>query len=44
MVKDDVDMHSKGNFDRYWICNECDTGCIEKVRYNEVSDIIWQEE
>ncbi len=44
MIKDDVDVHSKGNFDRYWTCNKCDMSCVEKVRSNEVSEIIWIED
>lgn len=44
MILDDVDRHSKGNCDKYWICNKCNIGCVEKIRVNKDSAFFWQED
>lgn len=44
MILDDVDTHFKGNRDNYWICENCDTSCIEKIRNGEVVDTIISQE
>lgn len=33
MYKDDVDEKFKGCKDVYWICETCQTSCIEEIRY-----------
>lgn len=35
MKLDDVDYNFKGNQDNYWICDNCGTGCFEKIRYGK---------
>jgi len=35
MRLDDVDYNFKGNQDNYWICDNCGTGCFEKIRYGK---------
>lgn len=44
MIVDDVDRLSKGSYDKYWICNFCDTSCVEEVRSDMTTKISWQEE
>ena len=44
MRKDDVDYNFKGNYDIYWICDECNISCEEKVRYGKTINEIWSEE
>lgn len=43
MVVDDIDRHSNGNRDKYLVCKECDTGCVERIRNNVVVNIVWQD-
>lgn len=33
MYSDDKDVSFKGCFDEYWICPNCQTSCIEQVRF-----------
>lgn len=35
MIKDDIDYNFKGNFNTYWICEKCNTTCIEHVRFGK---------
>lgn len=44
MRLDDIDMHGKGNKDKYWICDLCNIGCCEEIRLNKESCFVWQEE
>lgn len=41
MRLDDVDFNFKGNKDNYYICDDCNCGAIEKIRYGKVIDIKW---
>ena len=41
MFKDDVDFNFKGNYDNYWICDNCCIGCVEKIRYGECFEVEW---
>lgn len=41
MRLDDVDFNFKGNQDNYWICDECNTSAIEKIRYGKSIKITW---
>lgn len=43
MIKDDVDFNFKGNYDNYWICENCFTSYIEKIRFGKQFEIIWDE-
>lgn len=42
--KDDVDYNFKGCYDTYWICDGCNIGCNEIVRYSKTINEIWSEE
>lgn len=44
MYLDDKDIHSKGNFDRYWNCESCMTGCVEKVMGGKPVKEYWHSE
>ena len=44
MCKVDTDYISKGNYDFYWECNICDTGCIEEIRFSHSCNVIWSSE
>ena len=44
MLLDDVDFNFKGNKDNYYICENCHTSCIEKIRYNKQVNVEWNEE
>ena len=35
MYLDDIDYRFKGCFDNYFICENCQTSCIEEVRFNQ---------
>ena len=35
MYLDSKDYNFKGNYDNYWCCNQCQTSCIEQVRFNQ---------
>lgn len=41
---DDVDYNFKGNQDNYWTCDNCNIGCMEKIRYGKSIKKIWSEE
>lgn len=41
MRLDDVDFNFKGNKDNYWICDDCKTSCIEKIRYGKQIKVEW---
>ncbi len=44
MYLDDKDYNFKGNYDNYWCCNKCDTGCVEQVRFGQSFKEIWHSE
>lgn len=44
MFKDDVDFNFKGNYDNYWLCDNCKTSCIEQFRFGHEFKVIWYEE
>lgn len=35
MKKNDVDFRFKGNKNVYWLCEQCLSECIEKIRYGK---------
>lgn len=35
MYMDDKDYRFRGNYDVYWNCPNCQTSCIEEVRYGQ---------
>ena len=35
MILDDRDYRFKGNMDKYWICENCYSSCIEEIRFNQ---------
>ena len=35
MYLDDIDFRFKGCFDNYFICENCQTSCIEEIRFNQ---------
>ena len=41
MYSDDKDVSFKGCFDEYWICPNCQTSCIEQVRFAQSFKEIW---
>lgn len=44
MYEDDRDRRFKGNYDIYWSCPNCQTSCIEEVRFNQSFKEIWHSE
>ena len=44
MLLDDKEIRFKGNRDNYWICENCQTGCIEQVRFGQSFKEIWHSE
>lgn len=44
MRLDDVDLIFKGNKDNYYICDKCNTTCVEKIRYSKQMGVKWYEE
>lgn len=44
MRLDTKDRHFKGNYDNYWICDNCLTSCIEEVRFSQSFNEIWHSE
>lgn len=44
MYLDDRDTNFKGNYDNYWLCENCQTSCIEQVRYSQTFKEIWHSE
>ena len=44
MFLDDKDFNFKGNYDNYWCCEECQTSCIEQVRFGQPCKELWHSE
>lgn len=44
MYLDDIDYNFKGCFDNYFICKNCQTSCIEEVRFNQSFQEHWHTE
>ena len=44
MYLDDKDFNFPGCYDDYWNCPECQTSCIEAVRYNQRFKEYWHTE
>lgn len=44
MYLDDKDYNFKGNYDNYWVCEKCQTSCIEQVRFGQSFKEIWHSE
>lgn len=38
------DTNFKGNYDNYWVCEKCQTSCIEQVRFGQPFKEIWHSE
>ena len=41
MYLDDKDFNFKGNYDDYWVCDNCNSSCVETVRYNKTTKEYW---
>lgn len=39
MKLDDVDFNFKGNKDNYWLCEQCGSSAIEKIRYGKSMNV-----
>ena len=44
MYQDDVGFNFKGNYDIYWNCPNCQTSCIEEVRFGQKFKERWHSE
>ena len=44
MYLDDEDFNFKGNKDKYWCCDKCETSCIEQIRFGQSFKEIWHSE
>ena len=44
MRLDDRDGFSRSNCDNYWICDSCDTSCVELVRKGVSVSLNWYTE
>lgn len=44
MYLDDKDFDFKGKHDNYWCCPNCQTSCIEEVRFSRRFREIWHSE
>ena len=44
MFLDDKDYNFKGNYDNYWACENCQTSCVEQVRFGQSFKEIWHSE
>ena len=44
MYLDDKDFEFKGKYDNYWACPNCQTSCIEEVRFNKKYRELWHSE
>lgn len=44
MYLDDKDFRFRGCLDNYWNCTNCQTGCIEEIRFNKPFREIWHSE
>lgn len=41
---DDRDFDFKGKYDDYWICPNCQTSCIEEIRFSKSYRELWHSE
>ena len=41
MLLDDKDFRFKGCLDKYWLCENCHTTCIEEIRFNQTFQEHW---
>lgn len=44
MYLDDQDFDFKGKYDNYWNCPDCQTSCIEEVRFSRPYRELWHSE
>ena len=44
MRLDDKDFRFKGNYDNYWLCENCQTSCIVEVRFSKPRKEFWHSE
>ena len=44
MYLDDKDFDFKGKYDNYWNCPNCQTSCIEEVRFSKRFRECWHSE
>ena len=44
MHLDGIYYKFKGNYDHHWNCPDCQTGCIEEVRFAQPFREIWHSE
>ena len=44
MYIDDRDRHFKGCEDIYWNCPDCQTSCIEEIRFSKSFRQLWHSE
>ena len=44
MYLDDKDYDFKGKYDNYWNCPNCQTSCIEEVRFSKRHRELWHSE
>jgi hypothetical protein len=44
MYLDDRDYDFKGKYDNYWNCPNCQTSCIEEVRFSKRYRELWHSE
>lgn len=44
MRLDDKDKDFPGKYDNYWICDNCNTSCIEEVRFAQRFRELWHKE
>ena len=44
MYLEDKDYEFKGKYDNYWICRNCQTSCIEEVRFSQRYRELWHSE
>lgn len=41
---DDTDKNFPGNENIYYVCDNCETSCIEQIRFNQSFKEIWHSE
>lgn len=44
MYLDDKDFKFKGCYDNYWNCENCQTSCIEELRFGQSFRELWHSE
>ena len=44
MYLDDQDIRSRGIYDNYWCCTQCQTSCIEQIRGKKPFREYWHSE